>query len=284
LPTGFGKSLVALKVFQKLKEKHPALKLLVVLQKQNVPAGWRRALGFGDEEDLPLFEPLRIRSVPGTVTFQTRLELRRALEPQRGWPPALAREIIATPHLVVVDEVHRHRRFLELFFQIFQIVDQQERILAETELSTPFRDPARGRRSWPKWLLLSATPINPVSLDTIDPPDTSKGNDTDDPEVDEVHDAEVLADALEVMHGALAGLSGLKNGPWFANYMEHARAVLLASDDTASIDAPRQLLVWPRNLRSHELRPRSKRRWETPPRTVRPVPFQRSASRMPLCR
>lgn len=261
LPTGFGKSLVAVRVFQRLKRKHPTLRLIVVLQKQNVPAGWKRALGFSNHEKIPLFQPMRIKFLPGVVSFHTRLELKRALEPNRGWPSALARELTSVPHLVVVDEVHRHRGFLEKYSRLFESKERSDRAIAERNLSSPFRNPARGRRSWPKWLLLSATPINPVSLDLIDPLDCGKSDNTYD-EGEELRDAEVLANALETTHGALAGLSGLEYGDWFAQYVLRVKARLSQPVITQRIEAPRHLTIWPRNLRSRHLRPRSTRRWQ----------------------
>ena len=106
----------------------------------------------------------------GLVRFETKLELRMAMLCNSGGrPPWLATEVHRVPHLIVVDEVHRHRRVLEALSEIFLQSEEESRIVAEAALTKPFRAPARGRRTWPKWLLLSATPFNPVSLDTSEP-------------------------------------------------------------------------------------------------------------------
>lgn len=260
LPTGFGKSLVAVKVYDRLRRRRAGLRLVVVLPKQQIPSGWKQALGFAEDERVPMFEPLRIKSVPGTVSFQTRIELKRAiLEPARGWAPILARDIAETPHLVVVDEVHRHQRLLEAFCDVFRDPFDKGRAVIERQLSSPLRSPVHGRRAWPKWLLLSATPINPVSLDWMDPIDRKKGQETDDPEL---KDEEVLTSALETTHGALAYLSGLNHGEWFEEHIRNARERLAQGSAARPIEIPKQLVVWPPHVRVPELRPRSKPRWE----------------------
>jgi superfamily II DNA or RNA helicase len=260
LPTGFGKSLVAVKVFDQLRRRRPGLRLIVVLPKQQIPSGWKQALGFTEDEWVPMFEPLRIRSVPGTVSFQTRLELKRALlSPTRGWAPALAREIAASPHLVVVDEVHRHQSLLQTFFEVFRDPYDQGQDVIERQLSSPLRSPLRGRRAWPKWLLLSATPINPVSLDRMDPVDLKKDDETDDPDL---KDEEVLATALETTHGALAYLAGLRHGEWFDAHVRAAKERLSQGGDAPPIEIPKQLVVWPPHVRVPELRPKSRPRWQ----------------------
>jgi superfamily II DNA or RNA helicase len=263
LPTGFGKSLVAVRIFQQLRRRRPGLRLMVVLPKQQVPAGWKQALGFGDEEHVPLFEPLRIKGQPGTVCFQTRLELKRALiVPGRGWPATLARTITGRPHLVVIDEVHRHRRLLETFSYVFRDPHELGRQAVERYLSSALRLPSHGKRRWPKWLLLSATPINPVSLDAVDPLDATEVTDTFDPGEDERHDEQVLADALKTIHGGLAYLSGLRYADWFDEHVGNAREKLHLATAAQPIEIPKELVVWPSRVRVPELRPNGTPRWQ----------------------
>ena len=56
LPTGFGKSLVAVRTYTKLRKRRPDLRLVVVLPKQLIPVGWKTALGYGPNEWVDLFE------------------------------------------------------------------------------------------------------------------------------------------------------------------------------------------------------------------------------------
>ena len=263
LPTGFGKSLVAVRVYRMLRRTHPNLRLMVVLPKQEIPAGWRHALGFDEGEKIPLFQSLPIKTTKGKISFQTRHKLKRALiDPNRGWPPQLAREITAAPHLVVVDEVHRHRKLLEALFHVFRESKTLNPAVAERRLSSPFRSPARGKRVWPKWLLLSATPINPVSLDAIDPLDRGKGDDTYDPEREEHRDEAILATALETTHGALAQLSGYQIDDWFSEYVQTVRKRLSQGQKVGPAEIPEQLLIWPPQVRTRDLQPRSTPRWQ----------------------
>jgi hypothetical protein len=83
---------------------------------------------------------------------------------------------------------------------------------AESALTTPFRSPERGRRSWPRWLLLSATPFNPVQLDRVDPEDFGGASDTWEPDAE--NDEEVLASELDRVLSALCELAGVKRGTW----------------------------------------------------------------------
>lgn len=262
LPTGFGKSLVAVRIYEKLRRSCPGLRMIVVLPKQEIPAGWRQALGFTDNDTVCLFERIRIRSTLGTVTFQTRLELKRAvIEPRRGRPSRLANEITETPHLVVIDEVHRHRKLIDALSHVFRETEQVGRTCAERRLSSAFRSPARGRRTWPKWLLLSATPINPVSLDRIDPLDRAAGEDTYDPESESFRDEDILATALESTHGALGQLAALQNGAWFEQHVENAKVRLSQAHTADPIEIPRKLAIWPRRVEALVIRPNASIRW-----------------------
>lgn len=225
LPTGFGKSLVAVRIYAKLRERRPDLRLVIVLPKQVVTVGWKAALGYGPYEWVNMFEWLSPPAVAGQVRFETKLELKRAmLCRSSGRPPWLTTEIHRCAHLIVVDEVHRHRRVLEVLSEIFLESNERDRVAAELRLTKPFRRPARGRRTWPKWLFLSATPFNPVSLDTIDPLDERSAGETLD-EADG-RDEEALATEIENTLGALAWLTGKSQESWFARHVAEVKTRL----------------------------------------------------------
>jgi len=268
LPTGFGKSFVAVRVYGRLRRHKPGLRLMVVLPKQAIPVGWKRALGLNDDEQVGFFEPIEIKSTGGTVVFQTLRRLKPAmLNPGPGSPPAPAHEIASTPHLVVVDEVHRHQQLLKILAKVFIDTQLHGHEVAERLISAPFRSPKHGRRAWPKWLLLSATPVNPVSLDRIDPLDQRNIEGTYDPEDEGCRDEEILTTALETTHGALAQLAGEERGPWFDEYVDCVREGLLEGAGNKPVDVPRRLVIWPPNVRIPDLRLHrdQKARWNSKP-------------------
>lgn len=262
LPTGFGKSLVAARLFEELRKRKPGLRFVVVLPKQAIPSGWLAALGVSDS-DVPMFQWIRSNAVNGLVRFETRLRLRRAMfDPSRGRPPTLANEIHAGPCLIVVDEVHRHRRFLETLSWLF--LQRRERMDGSPEryLTAPFRSPLAGARRWPKWLLLSATPFNPVSLDTVDPLDEFASDQTF--EGQQPKDEDALADEVEKTLGALGQLAGVRRGPWFDEHISKARARLANGASGRALRPPAELIVWPASVQQRAFRPPSDRRWSMP--------------------
>lgn len=266
LPTGFGKSLVAVQTYAKLRAIRPDLRLLVVLPKQQIPVGWQTALGYRKEADLGMFEWSSPPAVGGLVRFETKLELKRAmLCDSGGRPPWLATQIHERPHLIVVDEVHRHRAVLETLSGIFLESDGDDRTQAERALTKPFRSPARGRRSWPKWLLLSATPFNPVSLDSIDPLDKRTSGETFEADG---QDEEALACEIEKTLGALAFLAGMPRENWFNCHVDEVRNRLNDGHVGRPIHPPRQLLVWPAVAKQRAFSPPAKRRWQSPTPTL----------------
>ena len=199
-------------------------------------------------------------AVKGRVRFETRLELKRAmLCDSGGRPPWLATELHRFPHLIVVDEVHRHRRVLEVLSEIFLEADRENRSAAEAALTKPFRSPARGRRAWPKWLFLSATPFNPVSLDTIDPLDQGSADET--LEERDGHDEEALASEIEKTFGALAFLAGRDLGDWFSRHVAEVKRRLTDGHIRQPIRPPRQLVVWPTLAKQGAFAPPAKPRW-----------------------
>jgi hypothetical protein len=212
--------------------------------------------------------------------FQTRLELGRAmLAPGRGWPPALAREITSHPYLVVIDEVHKHRAMVEALSTVFHDSDGVGRTAIECRLSTPFRSPARGRRSWPKWLLLSATPINPVSLDAVDPFDGRTGEEAYDGASSEERDENLLVSSVEKIHGTLAELAGERYGEWFEQHVAAVRAGLHDAGEE-SLELPAQLSVWPPTVRIPALMPEGEPRWVAKPPTPDPVVIARALDQL----
>lgn len=260
LPTGFGKSLVAVRVFEALRRRKPSLGLVVVVPKQQAPSGWLSALGFRSKDDVPWFEWTRAPFTKGPVRFETRLSLvRAALCPKQGRPPKLATELHSRPRLIVVDEVHRHRRLLDTLAEIFLSSGSGQSDSLELSLTKPFRSPARGVRQWPKWLLLSATPFNPVRLDTVDPLDTGPNSryasdwNTDD--------EQLLANELEKTLGALAWLAGHSRSPWFDGHIETARTLLSNGNSGPVLKSPKQLIVWPPSVKTQTFSPRANRRW-----------------------
>ena len=260
LPTGFGKSLVAVQTYAKLREIRPGLRMLVVLPKQQIPVGWQTALGYRKEQELGMFEWISPPAIGGLVRFETKLELKRAMLCNSGGrPPWLATQIHECPHLIVVDEVHRHRAVLETLSGIFLEPDGEDKFLAEWALTKPFRSPTRGRRSWPKWLLLSATPFNPVSLDSIDPLDECTSDETFEADG---QDEEALACEIEKTLGALAFLAGKPRENWFNHHVDEVRKRLNDGRVGHPIPPPRQLVVWPAVAKQRAFAPPAKRRWQ----------------------
>jgi hypothetical protein len=274
LPTGFGKSLVAIRVYEELRRRKPGLGLVVVLPKQVIPSGWRAALGLRPDESR-LFEWISAPHCAGKVRFETKRKLGRAmLNVRAGRPPRLASELHEGPHLVVVDEVHRHQPMLKMLSWIFLESANGAARDAERYLTTPFRSPEHGARSWPKWLLLSATPFNPVSLDRVDPLDDGRSDDTF--EEQDGDDERAFADEVEKTLGALARLSGLRREPWFDEHIATARERLDGAASAETLLPPDELVVWPGSVRQRAFRPPRQRRWCTPTSQVQEPMVERA--------
>ena len=250
LPTGMGKSLIAVKLYQQLRKRHRNLRLIIALPKKSIPDGWKQALHYHDDPGA-FFKWHKIKE-GGRFQLVTRHSIVKSfLNPKPG-TSALVRELRANRHLMVFDEIHRHQRLLRKLSEIFETIDPDKRADVEKSLTRALRSPRHGRRQWPKWLLLSATPINPVSLDTIDPIDRGKNADLKDgdfltPELEDRKDQRALTSALRVTHGALAQLSGYRRtsaDDWFGKYMIEAGATLVQRLDRR-IAVPAQLNIWP---------------------------------------
>lgn len=280
LPTGFGKSLVAVRVFDKLRRRKPGLSLVVVLQKQNIASGWLAALGFPRDADVPMFHWIHSKAVKGLVRFETARTLKRAmLDPSRGRPPRLATMLHAHPCLIVVDEVHRHRKFLDTLSWLFRGAEEAGED-PEAYLTAPFRSPPTGARRWPKWLLLSATPFNPVRLDSIDPLDGRASDETFEDQQREEEDA--LADEVENTLGALGRLAGLRRGVWFHEHIEQARRRLTDGAKGPALHPPDELIVWPASVQQRAFRPQAARRWTMDPPRVDGVLLQQGLRQVVL--
>jgi len=271
LPTGFGKSLVATLVFDRLRKRHPRTRLVVVLPNQNdVPRGWRDALQVGDEwlrfgEWLSLKDPGAGR---GYVMFETHRYLNRAMLAKTGGRPTpLARELTSRRCLVVIDEVHRARRLRRALAEVFAAVGER-RELERGALTTPFRAPLRGkRRAWPRWLLLSATPYNPVLLEGFDPADTRKTHGHTWSKFDAEREADAILGELESTLGSLAWLAGATRGEWFNEHRARARARLVSGMPGPSLTPPAQLIVWPESVRQGHFLPSGTPRYAIKPQS-----------------
>jgi superfamily II DNA or RNA helicase len=267
LPTGFGKSLVAVRIFKRLKRIKPTLQLAIVLPKQQIPDGWKDALLDGLAIDRALldrpFVDIRTDESLG-VLFCTKRDISRVLLKQRGRKNALARRLTSRPHLIVLDEVHRYNAaggIMELMHEIYRNTERWGKVEAEKRLSSSFRSPTRGRRKWPKWLLLSATPINPVSLDRVDPLDVGRGSETIEGASNEEADVDILISAAERLYAVLCQLDGQAASTWFDDHISAVRRALLGfrefgrngvrdrrTKQEAPIELPTQLPIFPSQL------------------------------------
>ena len=259
LPTGFGKSLIAVKIFEKLQEQNIKLRLVIVLPKQNIPDGWYYALGFDKSFKPKMFKWFKIPYMNGKahMRFETHRSLTQALFLRRkGRPPAFATELNSRKNLIVIDEIHRYRKFVNIMSAIF--LNSFDQYVDESALTKPFRAPSRGRhRHWPKWLLLSATPYNPVSLDLIDPLDSVGQPFKDQDENDEI----ILVNEIQAILGTLAYLSGFVRDEWFDNHIEKARDCLSDGHNSEFLQSPKELMIWPELVKQEQaLRPTDERR------------------------
>jgi len=279
LPTGFGKSLVATRLFHRLQRQAPRLQLAIVLPKQLISAGWKRALcetlNISPEKfDRPFPQVKNDQSLG--VLFCTKGELKKAMLARRGRTNSLARTLTSTPYLIVVDELHRLNAqggLVEILCNIFRSTATLGKAEAEKEqgLASVFRSPKNGKRSWPKWLLLSATPINPVSLDRTDPLDTDENSDTADYIDFDTSEVNILVTAAEKTYSALAQLDGKVLSSWFKDHIENIRDALdkvresdrytrSAQKHLMPIRPPDKLAIFPAHM--PKLRSGAKRRTE----------------------
>lgn len=206
LPTGQGKSLVAADVFDRWAR--PAGLNLVLVTPANKPlsAGWLAALELDPQsgEAKRAGVPFRLsRSVgrPANACRITMGQLTRYLHaggrPREDWQCWLAERVA----FVVVDEFHRSKRWRHDLAYAFEH-------RAYDHLAKWCR-PGRGRRPVaPAWLLLSATPYNPVELDfQLDRPTQQEG----EVESDVAKEVRALGREVKATLYALAALDDIRD-------------------------------------------------------------------------
>lgn len=278
LPTGFGKSLVAASVYQRLRALRPGLILVVVLPRREIPYGWCRALNI-DPKDPPEFGrevPLEARR--GRVRFETKRTLAAAMLSGRpGKPTEFATYANLKRCLIVVDEIHQHGRVLDALAAI-SLSRAAQNPGAENRLTTPFRSPLSGRRGWPRWLLLSATPFSPVKLDALAPND--KGGKSDTWEAGGRDDEGGLASEVDRVLSALCELSGLRRGEWLKQHIESVETRLGDGAGGEELKPPARLVIWPRTVKSDVFSPPRARRLELEKPKHSPVGIERATRQL----
>lgn len=222
LPTGFGKTLVAVELYKKLKEKKQELRLLIVLPKKSIPQSWKKEFqGNGQKEESKWNFGQPISTPLGYIQLETRRTFKAKFLNKTKGPNNC---ILDFPYFIVIDESHKHGTkdsLVDVMAQAFY----NEGDFDGLNIGKPARNSLDPRRKWPKWLLISATPINPVALDIIDPVDSIKII-TDDPEDSGLEDETIILDAMKIKYGALALLSGAKERDWLDQNLKQARLAL----------------------------------------------------------
>ena len=163
LPTGQGKSLVAVDVFKKWGRPRGLNFLLVTPADKPLSEGWRAALALDEDANavhragMP-FHLDRSTGRPANACRVTIRQLTKFFERGARANEDWQRWLVQHEAFVVVDEFHRNRKWR----QALSLAFERE---SDRHLAAWFR-PGRGRRPRaPVWLLLSATPYNPVELD-----------------------------------------------------------------------------------------------------------------------
>ena len=229
LPTGFGKSLIAARTFKDLQKVFPGTRLIVVLPRKTggVPEGWRKALEL--EHDIPFDDWLPAfgrRSDAKVVKFISRRTLRAALLKKekkpgvwdgRGRTPIITSDLLGRC-LIVVDEVHRSKNIRTALSEAF--LHSGER----STLRSVFCETIGQPRKWPRWLLLSATPYNPVLLDSgLDVLDNAEVSSTWEPDAEE-EEVRKITDEVRRTLGTLAWCANIPYDPeldsWFDEHIQ----------------------------------------------------------------
>jgi hypothetical protein len=226
LPTGFGKSHVAVGVYRELLKTNPSLNLVIVLPRKGpIPGGWCKALELAENpslnkspslnnlENRPLRAPGQGPRGRGLLLLSLRT-FKRALLASAGGTPKLAKDLAGRKCLIVIDEFHRATK--ELRSSLSAAFTDPE---TEHAIRKPFLK-RRGSARWPCWLLLSATPVNPVIMDDqIDGSDRGVETAPEPPDLSPEREATVVRDEVHRTFGSLAWCAGLRRNrrvaePW----------------------------------------------------------------------
>ena len=203
LPTGLGKTRVAAHAYRRLLKRSPGLRLIVSVRSATLkPETWLSELRLADNPKVPENVVGRVLSRDGTPTkdgtilFTTHRRLLNAMTARAAGKTIVGRWLRRDKVLVIIDEVHRSGGIRK------QLADAYWG-------SPPGRLPAvlrekPGRKSLRvRWLLLSATPYNPVSLDySLDLQEHDTAADRDE----HLREVEIIADEVGVTLGLLAKL------------------------------------------------------------------------------
>lgn len=187
LPTGLGKSLIAVRLFQTLAKRYSGLHLLIALPRKAtfVPDGWSSALNDKLKVD-PSWSPASCPTLKGSrLAFTTHHLLAKPTGEIKEW-------LTSRRLLLVVDECHKLGRIASSAADAF--FDSGNAVGLPKWLARPRAGkPPLG----PFVLLVSATPYNPVRLDFLD-----QLNDGTPADVDK-HETDALLDELRIIQGFL---------------------------------------------------------------------------------
>jgi len=160
LPTGLGKSLVALRTYKSVAKRYPGLPLLLVVPAQTpeLPRGWRAAL---EREILPGGEEAGWDVKDCRATLRgSQLGVtthRKLLKPRAPWKAWLKSRFV----FIIVDEAHKLGSLKHIGAAAFWSGNRDvPHWMARPGIGRPPRGPFV--------MLVSATPYNPVSLDGLE--------------------------------------------------------------------------------------------------------------------
>lgn len=229
LPTGQGKSLVSIHVFRNLLRDTPRLRLILVTPSQReLSNGWRTALKLSENEAakagecLPVFGS-RSENFCRVSLRQLSAFLKRGARPSEVWQ----RWLVERRAFVVIDEFHHNKELRRRLAGALHGSEESDDALPKWMRVKPGR-PAAG----PLWLLVSATPFNPVQLDfQLDAPDDDR-SDPDDVATTEEHERRTLVREVHDTLACVARLGDVRGA--HAQIAAYCRALL---DELKDIDA-----------------------------------------------
>ena len=239
LPPGQGKTLVAVRYFKRLSKHGYRLVVASPTRDLRYFSVWTDQFNRDLGEAFPWFTTKEaVHSDTAHAAVISHHELKEALD---GRGPLVVAEWFRKKRrvVVVVDELHRASSLKKCLADAFWggIDDKLPRRL-------------RGPTGHLRWLLLSATPYNPVRLDyDMDKPDHDFQGDVEAINLE----ADQVADEVELTLGALAQLSGHpKETSGVKLYTDEIRAVMASDNGNQNVPKPPVAIV-PRN--SITLRP-----------------------------
>ncbi len=202
LPTGQGKSRVSVTVFKRLQVELGLKLLLVTPSRRYLSRGWNQALGLEDDDQWATGRPrnlfgARKANVCRISLNQLSAFLMRGKHATEEWQQWLKRRRA----FVVMDEFHHNRALRSRFADALESGDYA---LPSWMRIRPGR-PARG----PLWLLLSATPYNPVNLDFQ--LDSTGADRRAEPDADEAREKLVLVREVQETLAFAARLGGVRD-------------------------------------------------------------------------